>query len=96
MQDVRQGLHDLTHDDDEYRRHYTSSYGTSGRSYDEYRPAYQYGSQLASDARYQGRSFDDVEDTLRTDYLRNNPNSTWDNVKGAVRYGWERVSGKRS
>ena len=32
---------------------------------------------------------------LRTDYLRNNPNSAWDRMKGAVRYGWEKVTGKR-
>lgn len=81
--------------DTDYRTHYGSTYATTGRSYDEYRPAYDYGTRMAGDPRYHGRSFDDVEDTMRTDYLRNNPNSTWDNMKGAVRYGWEKVTGKR-
>jgi hypothetical protein len=50
---------------------------------------------MASDPRYQGRSWEEVESTFRTDYLRNNPHSTWDNIKGAVRYGWEKVTGQR-
>jgi hypothetical protein len=36
-----------------------------------------------------------IETTLRTVYERNNPSSTWDSVKDAVRYGWEKVSGGR-
>lgn len=80
--------------DTDWRSHYQSNYSNAG-GYDQYRPAYDYGSRMAGDTRYSGRSFSDVEDTLKTDYLRNNPNSTWDNVKGAVRYGWEKVSGKR-
>lgn len=61
----------------------------------EYRPAYEYGTRMASDARYRGRSWSDAEEDLRTDYMRNNPNSSWDRMKGAVRYGWERATGKR-
>jgi len=60
-----------------------------------YRPAYDYGSRMAADPRYQGRNWSDVEEDLRTDYMRNNPNSSWDRTKGAVRYGWEKVTGKR-
>jgi uncharacterized protein (TIGR02271 family) len=48
-------------------------------------PAYDYGYRAANDARYRGRSWEDVEDDLRTDYLRNNPNSTWDRAKGEIR-----------
>jgi len=80
---------------EDFRRHYDSNYTSSGESYETMRPAYEYGAQAANDARYRGKNWSDVEENLRTDYLRNNPNSSWDRIKGAIRYGWERVTGKR-
>jgi len=50
---------------------------------------------MASDPRYKSGNFDDVADDLKTDYMRHNPNSAWEKMKGAVRYGWEKVTGKR-
>lgn len=83
--------------DTDFRNDFQTRYGNvQGATYDTYAPAYQYGSQMAGDTRYQGKSYNEVESTLKTDYLRNNPNSTWDNAKGAVRYGWEKVTGQRS
>jgi uncharacterized protein (TIGR02271 family) len=81
--------------DDDFRSDYTTNLAQYGGSYSDYEPAYQYGYRMANDNRYRGRNFEDVEDTLKTDYLRNNPNSTWDRMRGAVRYGWERATGKR-
>ena len=92
---VTAGTRDTSDYDKDYRTHYDAMYVSSGRPYDDYRPAYQYGRRAASDPSYRGRLFEDVEDTLRTDYLQNNPNSMWDNVKGAVRYAWEKATGKR-
>ena len=66
--------------------------GYSGR---DDSPAYKYGYSAASDPRYANRSWSDAEENLRTDYLRQNPDSKWDEVKGDVRYGWEKVTGKR-
>jgi uncharacterized protein (TIGR02271 family) len=80
--------------EEEFRRHYTSTYGTSGESYDTYRPGYAYGYEMANDPRYQGRSFDDVESDLRTDYSQRYPNSTWERIKDSVRYGWNKVTRK--
>jgi len=79
----------------DYRSDWESRYAASGGSYEDYRPAYEYGYRSASDPRYQGRSWSDAERDLRTDYMREHPNSTWDRVSGAVRYGWEKVTGKR-
>jgi len=82
--------------DDDYRNDFRTRYGyDQNQQYEQYAPAYQYGYKMASDPRYKGRNFDEVNDQLRTDYLRNNPNSTWDNMKGAVRYGWEKMTGQR-
>src|SRR5581483_1869258 len=82
-------------DDTEFREDFERRYAGSGVPYENVAPAYDYGYNAANDARYRGKSWDEVESTLKTDYLRNNPNSTWDNIKGAVRYGWERITGKR-
>ncbi len=79
----------------DFKRDWESRYQESGGAYDEDRPAYEYGYRLASDPRYQGRSWTDVEEDLRTDYMRANPNSAWERAKGAVRYGWEKATGKR-
>lgn len=81
--------------DSDFRRDYETRYSSSGEPYENYAPAYQFGSRYASDPDYRGKSFEDSEERLKTEYLRNNPNSAWDRAKGAVRYGWEKVTGKR-
>jgi len=50
-----------------------------------YRPAYEFADQLSADARYRGRSFDEVEPEIRTSYEQRNPQSRWDDVRDAVR-----------
>ena len=80
----------------DFRRDYETRYGNRpGVPYETMAPAYDYGYRSASDPRYQGRSWSDVENDLRTDYERNYPNSAWEKTKDAVRYGWEKVTGKR-
>src|SRR5579884_3106944 len=81
-------------DDSDFRTDFQNRYAASGATYDTYLPAYRYGYEMASDPRYQGRSFDGVESDLRTDYGRRYPNSTWEKMKDAIRYGWNRVTGK--
>jgi len=81
-------------DDADFRRHFQQSYGTSGASYSDYGPAYEYGYTNANNPTYRNRSFDEVEPDLRTGYERRYPNSTWEKVKDSVRYGWDRVTGK--
>lgn len=80
----------------DFRKDFETRYAGSGVKYESLAPAYQYGYSTASDPRFKDKSWGELESTLKTDYLRNNPNSTWDNVKGAVRYGWKKVTGKRS
>jgi uncharacterized protein (TIGR02271 family) len=80
---------------DDFRRDYEARYANSGVPYETMQPAYDYGYRSANDTRYRGRSWSDVEEDLKTDYMRNQPNSSWDRMKGAVRYGWEKVTGKR-
>jgi uncharacterized protein (TIGR02271 family) len=81
-------------DDTDFRNDFAQRYGNSGANYDTYAPSYQYGYDMASDPRYRGRSFDEVESDLRTDYGNRYPNSTWERMKDSVRYGWNKVTGK--
>ncbi len=82
--------------DDDFRSDFTRNYGSTGVSYDTYAPAYRYGYDMASDPRYQGRNFSEVEQDLRSDYGRGYPNSTWEKMKDSIRYGWDKVTGKSS
>jgi uncharacterized protein (TIGR02271 family) len=82
-------------DDAYYRDHFTGAYGTQSGSYDEYAPAYTYGTQMRGDARYQGRQWNDVESDLRSDWESRNGSaagSAWESVKAAVRHGWDKVA----
>jgi len=84
-----------TLDDAYYRQHFDSAYGTAGGSYDDYGPAYRYGTQMRGDTRYQGRQWDDVESDLRSDWESRNGSaagSTWEKMKAAVRHGWDKVA----
>jgi len=79
-------------DDSYYRNHYQSNYASTGAAYDDYAPAYTYGSQMRS--QYAGREWDDVESDLRTDWESRGTGgaSTWEKMKAAVRHGWDRMT----
>lgn len=85
-------------DDADYRRHWQNAYGGRGGRYEDYDAAYRYGSTMAGSGRlrnYQEGDWNSVEPDLRSDWEKSHPGSTWDQVKDAVRYGAERVSGRR-
>lgn len=86
-------IEQLTPDEDIYfRGHWTSNYANQGGSYDEYAPAYSYGSSMARSDLYRGRRWDDVESNLRSDWESRYPSSAWEKFKTAVRHGWERIT----
>jgi hypothetical protein len=82
--------------DSEFRTHYQNTFGSTGSKYEDYAPAYQYGYRMAGDHKYRDRNFSEVEFNLRREYETSNPDSTWDKVKDAVRYGWDKVTGKEA
>jgi hypothetical protein len=86
-------------DEDTYwRENYRSRpYASSGdEDYDYYRPAYRYGYDAAG--RYSGRNWSDVESDLSRDWQSYDARgtSTWEQVKGAVRDAWDRLTGNRT
>lgn len=82
-----------TADDADFRRHWQTAYGTTGGRYEDYDAAYRYGSTLAGTGRFRNYRWEDVEPDVRRDWETNHPESTWDKVKDAVRYGAEKVTG---
>lgn len=81
------GASRMTGDDSEFRTHWQSNFGSSGGRYEDYAPAYSYGSSMANNDRYRNAQWDDVEPQLRTDWEASHPESQWDKVKDAVRFG---------
>jgi uncharacterized protein (TIGR02271 family) len=79
-------------DDDYFRRHWTSNYASEGGQYDEYEPAYRYGSQMRRSELYRGRPWEDVETDLRTNWEASYPSSAWERFKAAIREGWDRIT----
>ena len=67
-------------------------YIASGTTYDDYSPAYRYGTEAYS--RYPGRRFDEVESDLGRDWptARGNSSLEWEHAKHASRDAWQRMS----
>jgi phage tail tape-measure protein len=75
-----------------WRQNYASRpYVTTGASYDEYGPAYQYGWE--SRAQNSDEDFDDIEVSLGKDWdkARGNSQLNWSRAKPAVRDAWDRI-----
>jgi uncharacterized protein (TIGR02271 family) len=78
--------------DPDFRTHFQNTLTGRG-SYDRYQPAYRYGYTLATDDRYRGRNWSDVEPEARKAWNSQNQN-TWEDFKDAVQYSWDKVRGK--
>jgi uncharacterized protein (TIGR02271 family) len=78
--------------DDDFRSHWNSTYAQSGGTYEDYAPAYQYGTSIGANERYKGRAWPDIETDVRTDWESKHPTSAWQKFKDAVRHGWEKVA----
>lgn len=97
---VAEGVNTLRSFEDyepEYRQDFQSRYAAQGGTFDDYAPAYRYGHSLASDPRYQGRAWNEIEPAAQLDWERQHrgSSSTWERFKMAVQHGWQRVSGQR-
>lgn len=84
-------------DTDYWRSNYqTRPYVEPGVSYDEYAPAYQYGTEEYT--RAPGRRFEEVESDLsqRWDRARGSSKLTWERAKAATRDAWDRMAGSHA
>jgi uncharacterized protein (TIGR02271 family) len=86
-----QGSMGTTTDDSHFRTHWQTAYGQSGGRYEDYAPAYQYGSTLGGNERYKGHQWNEIEPEARLDWESRNAGSPWEKSKDAVRFGWEKI-----
>ena len=87
---------DCNSEDTYWRTNYPERpYVSSSNDYDYYRPGYRYGFEAAN--KYQDRSWSDVEPELSKGWTsyEHRGNSTWEQMKAAVRDAWDRVTGNR-
>jgi len=86
-------LNRFNEEDDRYWRenHGNRHYANPASNYEEYQPAYQYGTDAAH--RAQGRKWDDVEGHLEQgwDRARGGSSLAWEKAKDATRAAWDRV-----
>lgn len=83
-------------EDNWWRNNFSSRPYATGRNYEDFRPAYQYG--FESGQHHLGRKWDEVESDLKSGWEkfegRRGAGSTWDSVKSAVRDAWHRITGE--
>jgi len=72
----------------QFKDHYQAHYAASGYDYNQYRPAYQRGFELALDPRYAAMDWSALEPQARRSW-NDSTMGLWDQYKDAVRYGWE-------
>lgn len=73
-----------------FRDHFSASVYDGEYTFDQFRPAYRYGYQLAMDKRYRDRKWDEVEPEVRQ-YWDEHELGTWEHFKDAVRCSWEEI-----
>ncbi len=77
--------------EDECRRHFAVHYGLTTYTFQDLRPFYEYGFNLASDPRYLTATWPEVEADANYYWAENNPNDSWGNYSKAVAFGWDCV-----
>lgn len=77
-------------DDDEFQRHFSSTYGPEGERFETYRSAYHYAEAKSSDPQLRGKEWPEVEEDIHRDWERSHP-EPWTKVKEAIHYGWDRT-----
>jgi hypothetical protein len=77
---------------EDFRADYQARYAAQGSTYEDFDPAYRYGHALASDTRFDGRNWDEIETEARAEWERRHPQSGWERFKSAVRHAWARAT----
>ncbi len=79
-----------SYSDSDFRNHFAANYGTTGKQYEAYAPAYRYGQTLGSDPRYTSSNWSAVEANAQKDWASKGTGK-WEDFKGAVQQGWNKT-----
>jgi uncharacterized protein (TIGR02271 family) len=72
----------------DFRKNYQSTYANTGLEYEQVKPAYRHGYELAKTGR--GSDWSSVEPQAKRSWEQEHKGA-WDQYRDAVRYGWERA-----
>lgn len=86
--------YDFSADDAYYRRHFEETFADTERDYEHFERAYRFGATLPEYPAYQTRDWADSRADAQRDWERGN-DAPWEEVRDAVRYGWERARNHR-
>jgi uncharacterized protein (TIGR02271 family) len=81
---------DFTTYETRFREDFDTNYRDSGYTWDQYRPAYQYGYSLGTHPRYSSSDWATIEPEARREWETRNE-GTWEDFKDSVRRGWNEV-----
>ena len=73
--------------DKDFRSHHYLTYSDGDLSYDDYVAAYCYGYQLAGNARYDTKNWDEIEGQIQRSWEKEG-DKTWETVVDALSYGF--------
>jgi len=76
--------------EEEWRQSFQHVFGDSGYRFEQLRPAYRYGGELALSRRFGEHCWADIERAVRRDWEQRNP-STWEQAREAIRCAWQGV-----
>jgi len=81
--------------EDQFTRDFQQRYASAGHQFNEYAPAYRFGSEYASGEQYRNRNWDSVEQDVRRSWEARG-GGAWENFKDAIRHGWDVVRGRHA
>lgn len=90
ISDTTQTYREFDYYEPAFRNHFEMSRNRNQYTYDQFRPAYHYGYTLATDERYRGRNWEDLEPEAQRHWENLEP-GTWDRFKQVVREAWEDI-----
>lgn len=76
-----------------FRRHYSTFLADRGQNYEYYRPAYEFGYDMAKEDRFASCHWAQTESDVRREWERGKKGD-WDKLKDAVKAGWDAAKGE--
>lgn len=88
---IAEAVNPTDYEDHFKNRYRDTAYYQSGREWNDYQPAYQYGYDTYG--QYRGQRFEDVEPDLERNWTtaRSDSRLEWNEARGAVRDGWHHI-----
>lgn len=74
-----------------YRSHYNANYAARAWPFENVRPAYQFGHDLAFREEFRGLDWSVIEPQARLLWERANPTVIWDQIRDGVHFGWSQA-----